>query len=61
MAAFAPDLNFFARASCHSGKKSVKRRHVTKTCEQKGEKAGLIASFVHQFDCWKKENPKKKR
>ena len=39
----------------------MKRQHVTKTCQHKGEKTGLTACFVHQFDCWKKENPKKKR
>ena len=58
--AFAPSSNFFPRASCHSDKKSVKKRHVTKTCEHKGEKAGFIACFVHQFNFWKKENPKEK-
>ena len=39
----------------------MKRQHVTKTSQHKGEKTGLTACFVHQFDCWKKENPKKKR
>ena len=52
---------FFLKASCHSDQKSVKKRYVTKTCEHKGEKTGFIACFVHQCDCWKKENPKKKR
>ena len=61
MAAFAPDSIFFWKLLATRIKKGWRNDMLRKLASIKGEKTGFIACFVHQCDCWKKENPKKKR